>query len=275
MGILSNLGVLVGLAVFLFIPPSVLSLLLCIYTPQCCVAVAYVAYVTLRHPQVLPDWAFFNGKLAKVLLTEGTAVSVNQSLLPWLQREGVKIALLKAGGGSAAGLYAILMQLVSILGGLVTMVTVPLYAAIGDRTAARDHAWNAKTFRTTMICGCLFAGAICLVLTVEGDSIIKAWIGKERLFSRYQMTMLGLYFVSAVLIHILYVFTVAQTFTKSIALIALVQAVALIATLYCLWPLDLSAALLGLVMSNLFGVAFSVYLIWQVFRCYREKALIN
>ncbi len=125
-GLISNFSVMCGIAVFLHIRPSVINLLLCVYGQQALVALGYSVYVTYRHRSFFPRAVCFRFSVARRFLKKVGHNIFSQYLIPFLQRDGFSMFLFQTSSASTAGLFGILMQLLNVIGGLVTIVTAPL-----------------------------------------------------------------------------------------------------------------------------------------------------
>jgi O-antigen/teichoic acid export membrane protein len=198
----------------------------------------------------MPRRECFDSIVARRFVAEGSQNTLNVSVVPWLQREGMKIVLLRSSGADVAGLYAILMQLTTILGGFVTMFTAPLYAAIGNRVAAKDHRWNAIALKRSVIIGGAYSLVTAASLVYFGSAIFGWWMQQPNLFTQSQLGLFGVYFALAVISHLLYVFTVAGRYVTKLYLLAIIQMAFGVAVIYFVWPLSLTGSLLALIAAN-------------------------
>jgi len=64
----------------------------------------------------------FSGSKAKELLGDGLSFTASQSVAPLLMREGAKLLASHVGGPVAAGIFTVLNQISTFLGGFIIMI---------------------------------------------------------------------------------------------------------------------------------------------------------
>ena len=83
-------------------------------------------------PGSYPKLSFVDLAKVRSFLNEGIQVSLNQSIVPWIQREFTKILLFGLAGAAVAAQFSICVQLTTFMSGVIVMLTAPLVGAISD-----------------------------------------------------------------------------------------------------------------------------------------------
>jgi O-antigen/teichoic acid export membrane protein len=224
-GGLGNVLMIFGIAVFLWIPTSVLSLTLCLYGSQSLALLGNMAGFLWRRPWLSPKLSLVCISKVRSYLNEGAQVSLNQSILPWLQRELTKILLFRLAGASVAAKFSICLQLAALLGGAVAMLTTPLYGAISDAVSKHELAWVVGSLRKLLIGSLAYCATLAVVFHSFGNILLPKWLGPQARFSQPELLAFVAYFSIAALKHIFYVFIVSIKYAGLVTVVSLAEAV--------------------------------------------------
>lgn len=158
--------------------PSARNFLLAVYGPVAAAQLANSLYFIFRHRYLLesrprPSWA-----VARPLMGDGLLFAVPQTIGPMVLREAPKLVLFQLGLASVTASYAVLIQMLLLISGVVFMFTQPLLPALIDAQARGDQRWISATrrrglrllvgFVVLFMAGCLSIGPALLALYSGG-----------------------------------------------------------------------------------------------------------
>lgn len=211
-----------------------------------------------RHPDLRPRIRDFDIKIVPMLIFSGGGYSIIQTLLPFLQREGTRVALAHGGHLDDVGILSVFFQLSTILGGVLGMVTQPLFAAIADAHAKSEGEWIRKRFRWALIlCGilscCTLVGAYAF-----GQLGLSYWLGDAFAIERPLLLSYALYFSVTCFAHICHVFLLGVGRMRALLYIVIIQSLMLVLVLFGLEVHDVKTVLWLLIAVELFaGIPFT------------------
>lgn len=223
---IGNLLTIVGVCLFHFLAPSIIALILCFYSGQIIASVANAIRVVNNRPWLTPSLRHFKSRLAMELFHDGLHLSMNQSLLPLLQRDFSQWILLKSTSATASGQFAICLQIATLIGGGVGLFIAPFYAAIPDALAKKEFGWVETNMRRMLRFCCIFSVLLLIILYCAGHQIITFWLG-NRLSAASQsvLVMFGIYVAGCIFYNVYYVFTISIRHVRSLTVVSLIQAV--------------------------------------------------
>lgn len=255
-GGLGNILMILGIAIFLWLPTSVLSLTLCLYGTQSLALLGNMVGFFWRRPWLSPKLSLVCITKVRSYLNEGAQVSLNQSILPWLQRELTKILLFRLAGAGVAAQLSICLQLATLLGGAIAMLTTPLYGAISDAVSKHELAWVVGSLRKLLTGSLAYCAAIFVVFYSFGNILLLKWLGPQAQFTQTELLAFVAYFSITALKHIFYVYIVSIRYVGLITIVSLAEAVIGVALVATYGHIGLLFTLLALTVVSLPSALF-------------------
>jgi len=206
-----------------------------------------------RRRYLLGGMRSFSTTKARELISDGLAFTAAQSVAPLLHREGGKLLASHFGGPAAAGIYAVLNQISTLLGGFIAMITGPLWPALMDAAHRRDFAWFESARRRLWTAVLVYAGGAGLVLGLAGTGLISLWLGGQVAISQPVLIAFACYYFAIAWAHVNYVFLTGLGVLTTPAAVALIEAV--VALFFGWWGIRL-----GGMAGLLSGMAASMFL---------------
>lgn len=251
-GTLGNLATVVSLALVVWLRPTLVWMLFAVYGVVLLFHLCNVGHLVYRRPYLLVAhprdriWSDIRALLANSLLY---AVAIG--LLGW-QRELSKLLLGRVAGPVEVGQLTILLSIMSMLGGLVTMVTMPVWPAIADARARGDDKWVESLWsqinRLSMAYGLLAAVAVGL----GGQYFVKTLYGSAYEIPTACFWLLGAYFLTQVLSHIRFTWLLGYNRVGQLAFAAVLEfAVIAICLAFCYRHLTIAILLIILLINHL------------------------
>jgi O-antigen/teichoic acid export membrane protein len=222
-GAAGNVVTAAALIGVIWLHPSLGSILLATYGVSVAFSLANLGLLVWQRPYLLV------GEREEHLLrqmrdfvTNSLLYALAIGLLGW-QREFIKFFLQLSAGPRAVGELSILLSMMNIAGGLVVMVTTPIWPAIADANARHDHAWTMALWRRinrlSLIYG-LIAGA---VIAVGGRTFVQLIYGGIYEIPLKDFCLLGLYFFSQVAGHIRFIWLLGFNRINRLATVTVIE----------------------------------------------------
>jgi O-antigen/teichoic acid export membrane protein len=145
-----------------------------------------------------------------------------------------------------------MLRMLLLSGGVVTMVTVPLWPAITDAVARRDIDWVRSTYKKLTLFSVFYSVSIGVMIAIFGNTIVRLWIGPEVSPSGSLQGLIGLYFVIASWSHVNLMTLVGLGWLWRPAVVMLIESVVMIPL--ALWFMDFmggAGAAAALCLSNI------------------------
>lgn len=177
--------------------------------PAGALAVACVHFIR-RHPALSPSKGDLDPSLFPELFFSGGKYMMAQLLLPFIFREGFRLYLLNMSSLSEVALYALLLQMSGILGGVVVIFTQPLYGPLGDAWIRRDYSWATRRLRLLRLWFSAFGVSGIILAALFGVRVVELWVGRGVTVGPAVMVIFAVSFWVASLIHIHQIFLTAQ-----------------------------------------------------------------
>lgn len=209
-GGLANLAAAAAIGTVALLCLGVKSFWAAIYLVPLLVLFFNISHLLRRHAELRCGWRSPAVEIVPELLRAGGFLMVVQAMLPLVQREGIKLSLAHAGDIQGVAHVAIFMQIATIVGGVVGMVTQPLYGGLADAFARGDlHWWKRKLWMlriyTVSVGLAISAGGF-----VWGQTIIKLWMGNTVVIGSAAFLAFGAYLTVALCVHVHHIFLMAQ-----------------------------------------------------------------
>jgi O-antigen/teichoic acid export membrane protein len=142
---------------------------------------------------------------ARELIRDGLAFTSAQAIAPLMLREGCKLLAAHLAGPAAAGVYAVLNQIATFIGGFIYMFTAPLWPALMDAAARHDYAWFNSARRRLWAAVTAYVGIAGIMLTLFGSWLIERWLGGQIHISSAVLLAFSCYFFISSWEHVNYI----------------------------------------------------------------------
>lgn len=158
-------------------------LILAIFGTRALARLANTIYLFWQRPDLFPKLAYFERPLAREMLSDGFAFTVSQSLSSVIELNGCALLVARFGGPAAVGHFQILMQLSTLMLGMIIMFTTPTWPAMVDAFTRRDFDWVKRVTKRLWLLVGGYCGAVLIGLPLFGTFILPLIFGSE-----FQMT---------------------------------------------------------------------------------------
>lgn len=192
--ILGNVLTIGSLYFFVLKNPSIVAMILAVYGSITFAKILNGVSLIRKRPYLFPQFRLVSLSTVKLLLGVGLAFLVGQFATLLYQQFSVFLVGRQLGPQDAAT-FAVMMQIITLVGSFVVMVTVPLWPAITDGVARNDIEWVNQSYRKTLKILMPYAFTVGTVIVVGGKRIIHLWIGPEIVPSTTLLLLFGLLFI--------------------------------------------------------------------------------
>lgn len=171
--VLGAITIAVGIHFF----QSIEFLILAIFGTRALLRIANTIHLFFQRPDLLPKFQFYQKPLAREMLSDGFAFTISQSLTGIIELNGCGLLVARFGGPIAVGNFQILMQLSTLMLGVIIMFTTPTWPAVVDAFTRRDFDWVKRvTTRLWLLVGG-YCGAALIGLPLLGTFILPLIFG--------------------------------------------------------------------------------------------------
>ena len=184
-----------------------------------------VQLVGWHRPYLLRRAGRFSRAKAKELLGDGMSFTASQAIAPLLMREGAKLLASHVGGPVAAGIFSVLNQISTFLGGFIAMVSAPLWPALMDAAARHDYPWFDAARRKLALGVMAYAAIAGIVLTCFGSWLIERWLSGHVHISQTVLLAFSVFYLAMSWAHVNYICLTGLGLLVSPAIISVVEAV--------------------------------------------------
>jgi O-antigen/teichoic acid export membrane protein len=175
-------GVLINLlVVFLLVRVHAHPLLLvasaCLI-PVLAILMNWIYFFGFDSSYLRPSWTHMDASLARSLLRMGGGFFLLQVLLGLgLSLDNLVVAKV-CGLGEVAD-FAVASRVAAVIGGVVSMLSMPLWAANGDAFARGDLLWIRRSCIKASALSLALALCASLMLVAFGPWVFEKWLGKD------------------------------------------------------------------------------------------------
>lgn len=167
--------------------------------------------------------------LVKELAKDGVAFTAAQCLSPLMRHEGGKFLASHLGGPVAAGIYAVLNQMSTMLGGFIAMFTAPLWPALMDAAHRQDFRWFETARKRLWIAVLVYSFGVGIFLSTLGSGAIELWLHGEVHISPAILLAFSCFYICMAWNHVTYICLTALGSILKPAVIAVTEsAIALV-----------------------------------------------
>lgn len=209
-----------------------------------------ICLVVFLRPYLLPRLRNFEIKIAKSILSMGMAFFLVQISSFIIQQASVYMVG-RMMDPKSVSTFSVIFRLVILGGGLVVMITQPLWPAYMDAIGRKDGLWVRKIYNKTTIILMSYAILAGLIIALFGQQIIEIWIGPKVIVSSMLQKFMGLFFVCAVWKNIHYTTLVGLGLIWPAAIVMMSESLIMIVIAISLIPrMGNTGAAAGLVIAS-------------------------
>lgn len=248
--VISAATIVIGLRFF----PTIEFLILAVFGVRSLTCLANTIHFYCQRPDLLPNLKFFDKPLSKEIFSDGIAFTVSYSLTTIIELNVCGLLVARIAGFVEVGRFQILMQLSTLMLGLIMMFTTPTMPAIVDALARRDLDWIKTTLkRLWLLVFVIGAGAIG-GLTLLGPTILPLLYGESFAPSLLLLAAFATYFAISAWGHVNNMVLIGLGLVKKAAVISLIE------TLLLLIPAGIGMSLWGLpgLFTGMFGTMLCI-----------------
>lgn len=200
---------------------TALTILLALNLPLVVANICNGLMLFAQKPLLRARWSF-DWRRGWVMFREGSWLTLGQGGV-FLERQGPMLLLAANSTAALVGEYACAIQLLTIMAGLITMVSAPLMPAIADAIHAGETIWWRRRVIALQVVIVLFGLLGMLVMSVYGADILHSLFGRSVEFGASGSA--GLTCWTAVLLssHLFYTVLVAAGRLKTVAINQILQ----------------------------------------------------
>jgi hypothetical protein len=193
---ISSIPCLIAVLVVAKHNPTPLDMILAINLPTILFRCANVAAIIWRHPQVRPLFNSFRRPICKELVSSGAIFSLAGGTGNFFAHILPVILIGRSYNSGIAASFAATMNAIILAGGVISMVSTPLWPAIADSVAKGDRNWATQAYRRLLWSVMTLGLSTALLLGIRGEWIFHVWFKGQVSPARSLILAAGLYFVA-------------------------------------------------------------------------------
>lgn len=193
-GAAGNILGAVTIAIGIHFFKSIEFLILAVFGTRALLRLANTVHLFFQRPDLLPRFGYFQRPLARELLSDGFAFTVSQSLTSIIELNCCGLLVARFGGPVAVGHFQILMQLSTLMLGIIIMFTTPTWPAVIDAFTRRDFDWVKRVTKRLWLLVGGYCGAILIGLPLLGTLILPLIFGSGFQVTWQVLLAFALYF---------------------------------------------------------------------------------
>lgn len=176
---------------------SITGMIIAVYGSLTVAKVFNAGQLFWRHPYLVPRLKNLDKILARMLIGTGLVFLLGQ-VAGFLYLEfNIFLVGRELGPSSAAG-FAVMIQMLVLAGGMVIMITLPLWPAVADAWVRGDRAWIISTYKRTTLGLMTYAVLVGGIVALAGNLIVDRWVGPQVVPSFAMQLWSGIYFVMTI-----------------------------------------------------------------------------
>ena len=236
-----------GIGIFFF--PTIEFLLLTVYGSNVVAKIGNTIHLLSKRPYLLPRFSRYHAKIRRVLISDGIAFFFSGSISALVEVNAVALILAHVLGPPAIAIFNILLQISTILTGIILMFTTPTWPAIVDAFARNEFAWIHLTAKRLRRFAYFYTCAAGAALVLLGPWLIPLWLGDEVQITRSVYLAFAFFFFVDIRNHVNHSLLVGVGKVKEAAVYILIEA-----------AIILGPALTGLLLFGLPGLLWGMFL---------------
>jgi O-antigen/teichoic acid export membrane protein len=186
---------------------SITGVIIAVYGATTVAKILNVGQLLWSRPYLVPRWSKLDKTIARMLVGTGLAFFLGQLASLLYLQFSIFLVGRQLGPSSAVG-FAVMIQMLSLAGGMVIMVTLPLWPAIADAWARGDRAWITNAYKKATFGLMTYAILVGAVIAIAGSLIVTQWISSEVAPSAALRGLSGVYFILVIHQNINYTFLI-------------------------------------------------------------------
>lgn len=220
----------IGIGIQFF--PTVEYLTLAIFGTRALARVANTIYLFIQRPELLPKFSLFHRPLAREMLSDGFAFTVSQSITGIVELNVCGLIVARYSGPVGVGHFQILMQLGTLLLGMIIMFTTPIWPAVVDAYTRHDHRWIRSVTKRVWGLVAVYGLGVILTLPVIGPWLLSLLFGKSLDIGWFILLPFAFHFTTSAWSHANNALLIGVSMLRRAAVISLVETFVLLA---CSW----------------------------------------
>lgn len=151
--------------------------------PPLCILVVLSLAFFFKNKEISPDLKYFSKEKSKDLLGIGSKFLI-LSVFTAIALNADNIILTIKLGNEIVTEYAVPAKLASILGLIVGILFMPLWASNGQALAKKDYDWILNITKKMSLLGFLIVGLFSIILIYFNQEILQIWMNRQFLSQR-------------------------------------------------------------------------------------------
>lgn len=176
--------------------PNPVELILALNAPQILFRGGNVIWILWRHPHFFPSTSAIRWPICKALLQSGSIFSLAGGVANFLAHMLPVILIGRAFSSEVSASFAATMNAIILFGGVISMLSTPLWPAIADSVARGDRDWANKAYSRLLWTVMAFAILVALFLALRGEWLFYVWFKGRVNPNQNLLFAAGLYFVA-------------------------------------------------------------------------------
>ena len=194
-GMLANGLSLASILLVAAFEPTVPAFLAAVFVPGVlCRALNLGSLLIREQPHLRPALHNFSRETLRYLVGPSLGfLTVQVAVLLYQQVVILEVGRLLGPEGVAP--FALMLQLVSLFGGVVAMIMLPLWPALADARTSRDASWIRSAYKRVTVGSMGYAAIVAVAFAVASDLFLRLVFGFEAGASDYLPALFAFYFV--------------------------------------------------------------------------------
>lgn len=200
--IVGNILSAVGILLLIQKWPSIYMMILVIFGIPLIGKVLNGAYLILYSKKyLLPSVKNFKIHKIKNLLNTGLLFMIIQ--LSGLINQQLSILIVSnLLGPTKTGIFAVVLQIFTMAGGIVAMITQPIWPALMEANSMNDIKWIQRCYKKLVLFSLCYSCIVGIILTIGGDKILRYWLGSSINISYSMGLAMGICFIVTIFCHV-------------------------------------------------------------------------
>jgi O-antigen/teichoic acid export membrane protein len=150
---------------------------------------------------LLPWLKYFNSQKIKYLLNTGFLFMIIQ-MSGLINQQFSILIVSNLLGPTETGIFAVILQIFTMAGGIVAMITQPIWPALMEAYSINDIQWIQKCYKNLLTFSLCYSCIAAILLTIGGKSILEYWLGSSIDLNSLIGFAIGTCFIVTIFCHI-------------------------------------------------------------------------
>lgn len=214
-----------------FLYPSIVTLMLSIYGVSTLFRGINFLQLLCQRNYLISSYKFLDIKTVKSVTYVGIAFFLVQ-ISSFLVQQGIVLVVAVTSEKNELVVFSLFIKVITIMGGLVLIITQALWPAVTDANESKDYEWIVKEYKKKIKIVSSYALLVCLGIMIFGPDIIKYWGADKLDYVENYHYYFGPYFLAVIWSHFHYMVLIGMGVLWRSAAILLAEAVIMIAISY-------------------------------------------